>query len=984
MATLVQKTYRLYPNNDGIQPSSPYAIEDRKAGNFLDATSYRVRVSIENTGTALNASTTAFKLQYAVAGTGANALADGALSGATWIDIGGIGSGVIWRGADNATPVDGAVISSGLLTGTTVLGHYVESGTSPVNTNAVNTNDIIEYDWVINTNVVALGTYYVFRVVESAGTLLSSYSVYPRLATINTPADHEQHQWAVVDDVEAIITGEDLTTYGVSVNDTFRFRIMHKDGGAFISGGILRVKYYNNYANMLADTGGTFIAEPGAATTEDWEWWDDATTGNWWNHGTSVPAVVTSDHGPEPGVSLEKSVLQGDAYLLDWTAIGSNTGPEHNFSLKFLGTVADISYLFRIELDGVMLPLSSMHYGTNKSVMFVSGAAPPPEAGGYSSDLTDIATDFASNAGWTALGGGQAGMNAPETDYFNQGNNCISKNAFAGANKGMIYNAGATTIAPGDALFMWITHLTPNSLDVEAGTPGGLQVLIGSSAGDYYGYDTRGSDTIKDGAPWICMVVDPTTTADDTTGTPTTVTSFFGGSANLPVTGPTKGAPLGIDAFRHGRAFIVTGGDLSGGYTNFDGAALYNDAIIRKYGQFQSIDGGYLLQGLFRIGTSTPADFRDSNRSILINRTNKVASTFNGIEINNSGSNIEWTNITITALGTNSRGYLDVVDNPILLFESCVFVDMDYFRFWSKSTINNTTFRRCQRATIDYAKFNNCIFEESTDTSAILAPTLKYLSGCTFSSDGSSHAIELNNIVESAMDWDNTLVGYDVGTSGSPVTPTSTGNEAIYVNSTQSADLTINIQTGASIPSIRVGAGFTGNVNVVTGTVPLTVKALTTSGATIQDCRVLVLAGATGPFPSAVVVTITSATTTATVTHTAHGLSNGDEVMIRGANENNYNGIRTISNVTTNTYDYTIIATASPATGTITSTFVFINGLTDADGEITDSRNYIADQLVSGRVRKSSASPYYKTGQIVGTVNKSTGVTISVIMLSDE
>jgi hypothetical protein len=67
------------------------------------------------------------------------------------------------------------------------------------------------------------------------------------------------------------------------------------------------------------------------------------------------------------------------------------------------------------------------------------------------------------------------------------------------------------------------------------------------------------------------------------------------------------------------------------------------------------------------------------------------------------------------------------------------------------------------------------------------------------------------------------------------------------------------------------------------------------------------------------VTSITLVGTTATATSTAHGYANGNTVTIAGAVETEYNGTYTISNVATDTFDYTIVGTpASPATGTIT------------------------------------------------------------------
>jgi hypothetical protein len=56
----------------------------------------------------------------------------------------------------------------------------------------------------------------------------------------------------------------------------------------------------------------------------------------------------------------------------------------------------------------------------------------------------------------------------------------------------------------------------------------------------------------------------------------------------------------------------------------------------------------------------------------------------------------------------------------------------------------------------------------------------------------------------------------------------------------------------------------------------------------------------------------------------------GNLVFIEGANEAEYNGIKTISNVTTNAYDYTVSGSpATPATGTIIATAVLISNTTN-------------------------------------------------------
>jgi len=71
-------------------------------------------------------------------------------------------------------------------------------------------------------------------------------------------------------------------------------------------------------------------------------------------------------------------------------------------------------------------------------------------------------------------------------------------------------------------------------------------------------------------------------------------------------------------------------------------------------------------------------------------------------------------------------------------------------------------------------------------------------------------------------------------------------------------------------------------------------------------------------------VTITRSGSAATVLLASHGLAVGDETLIAGANELEYNGLQTIQTVpTANTFTFTVEGTPdSPASGTITSSAV--------------------------------------------------------------
>lgn len=121
-----------------------------------------------------------------------------------------------------------------------------------------------------------------------------------------------------------------------------------------------------------------------------------------------------------------------------------------------------------------------------------------------------------------------------------------------------------------------------------------------------------------------------------------------------------------------------------------------------------------------------------------------------------------------------------------------------------------------------------------------------------------------------------------------------------------------------------------------------------------------------------------------TVTHTAHGYTTGQKVMITGANEGPYNGIKTITVVDADTYTYTAPGNPStPATGTIKSHRVILDGDADTNGVVQDTGfNYTADIAVSGIVRRASGGTYYKPAPLSGTVGTA-GLDVTAFLSKD-
>jgi hypothetical protein len=63
---------------------------------------------------------------------------------------------------------------------------------------------------------------------------------------------------------------------------------------------------------------------------------------------------------------------------------------------------------------------------------------------------------------------------------------------------------------------------------------------------------------------------------------------------------------------------------------------------------------------------------------------------------------------------------------------------------------------------------------------------------------------------------------------------------------------------------------------------------------------------------------------------------------------------------------------------------VVIDGTTDGSGNITDNRVWTLSTPVTGTVRKSTASPFYKPGSINGTIATTQDTSFPVVLIFDE
>lgn len=429
-----------------------------------------------------------------------------------------------------------------------------------------------------------------------------------------------------------------------------------------------------------------------------------------------------------------------------------------------------------------------------------------------------------------------------------------------------------------------------------------------------------------------------------------------------------------IDCIRFG-----TGLTLTGTAWDFDDVAAIDASNTYKYDVVRKVGPGiFEVNGTITIGngatTTTPSI---SNQTLFFpdkstageagGPLGKIASTFYNLVIDGTATVCDFNNFSLIASSTYpfylDADYASLPSNSID-WDGGVVVEASAVDFDDTQSIIGVSFVDCGQIDPTTCEFeNNTISGYSGTDGALLWPGGTTVNNCQFTSnDRAVEITQASNQTFDALFFDSNT--YDVHLNN--------GGTNINVSKNNSSDPTSYVATGGGTVTF-VGASVTTQV---------TVKDLSDS-SNIENARVLVWVTDGTNFPYQASVSITGSGTTATVTHTSHGLSTGDNIIISGVtNDDAYNGAFQITVTGTNTYTYdtTYTISSSPATGTPVATFAFLNGLTNSSGVVSDNRVVASDQPIAGRVRKSSSSPYYEQGTVTGTVDSTDGFSAIVLL----
>lgn len=607
--------------------------------------------------------------------------------------------------------------------------------------------------------------------------------------------------------------------------------------------------------------------------------------------------------------------------------------------------------------------------------------------------------DSDSNTNWSNFpAGGPAPSSEPQLRYQYSGTGsvgAVNKKITATASlAGFAYTHGSVTNMENAANKLWLFKgYVADFGDLNATF--GLKAALGNDVSNHYYYNMAGSganravfDTYPAQGGYLIAAIDPNIAAwrEGTTGTMANLQNvdYFGIQAQF-VAGGAKAENLALDAIDVGTGLQIYGGDgVSADAVFQDLVDADQGTIANRWGYVTQASGAIFIRGMMEIGvnnvTSTATEFTDDSGTTVFFPDGYHSAGLFGLTIDLGSAS------TVIDIGSNLIGQGTITSEDTRPDHIVTGTSGSYTFSGQLLNHRNITLTsavdfdgatiECQLLTQATAEIQNATVRTDalTSVAALQDPTFGSTTGLhdtTFEQIGAGHAIEIDTAGSYTL-TNLFFTGYGADT---------TDSAAIDITaSTGTVTLTVS---GGDVPTYKT-AGAT--VVIVTSPVTTTITCQDiNTGSPIQGVAVTVKAETTGPLPYKDSVTITQTGGTATVSHTAHGFGVGQKVEIEGADQNNYNRIKTILTVPgANSYTFAVDSgTVSPATGTITATAILIDELTNASGVVSDTRAISSDQDVSGYAAKGTGLDLYKRTPISTTIDSASGVSNTVLMQPD-
>ncbi len=467
---------------------------------------------------------------------------------------------------------------------------------------------------------------------------------------------------------------------------------------------------------------------------------------------------------------------------------------------------------------------------------------------------------------WKEIGGGSYSLSPDASKYGTDsiGSKYASKSGYTYIDGIAALDFSGGGNQEGEMIYIWVMMLSPTPLDAIGTSPYNIVIGDGTNSLNEYTVASKSDSNGWDGR-WRVFCIDPT------------ITPTIDGGADLSAI-DTIGIWIDTNVSVRAESFFISqimcakGLKVEGTSDNMfdDIVAWSEDYANRAAGMFQSRGQTYYSLGGLNIHSDNGSSNLSSSGSNveyeksehydgssawvtsyatdanLITATDTSGNTVDLEEVNVGIAGNDLNRVSISTTGAltfvKSGGYIKYLDT--LVSDSGHEYNGVVFSEYTARTLGSESYTSCtfngsaSMTTTSSSDFNNInTIYGTTGVTSVVLDELGQVTSNTFNSSGSNHAVELTTVGDGGMDWNVKTNGFDAGSAGSPVTPTSTGNEDIYI-SASSGTIDINVISGATTPSIR-SAGAT--VNVIAGLLPLTitVKANDT-GLGIPDAHVII------------------------------------------------------------------------------------------------------------------------------------------------
>jgi hypothetical protein len=441
--------------------------------------------------------------------------------------------------------------------------------------------------------------------------------------------------------------------------------------------------------------------------------------------------------------------------------------------------------------------------------------------------------------GWTAWGGGKAP--GTETDFVYQGSLSISlKVTTTQQGPAHTANAGVDFTTPKVAIFKGIVT-TPGIINDAQPGAGGYNLIIGSTSANYEEHYIHGNATYPITGGWIVTPIDPNIVnfTGANTGTPT-LSSITYYAVTATMSGSSKVENVAADAIDYvtaGDGLELTRGDGANDDATFQNLVDFDEGTsANRYGIIQTREGIIYVNGTIKIGNSSVStEFTDSSQT-LVWPDGIFDTDYAGMKIDctDTATTVSITDCTFIGRGSppgnsETRPSLTVSGNTAgtTTLDGCVFTNWNVSTLSGNTTATGSSWVNCQRLNQANASIISCTMDSSpvtTNNAFLISDNLNTISGTTFNSGGSGHAIEITKPGTYTFD----------GNSFNSYGSTGTGDAAIFNNS--GGAVTIDLLNSAT-PTFINGTSATTTIN---NNVKIDVNVLDSGASPISGANVAV------------------------------------------------------------------------------------------------------------------------------------------------